>query len=97
MLLFSPWLAMAATEKPRDPPPKPPRRRPHMSYEKRWKVALRQRWRCNHCRSHLPETAEMDHCIPLHAGGGNTLDNLQLLCPNCHALKTRSDRKRYKP
>ncbi|WP_423804842.1 HNH endonuclease [Nereida ignava] len=67
-----------------------------MSYEKRWKVALRQHWCCNHCKMGLPETAEMDHCRPLHAGGSNAIDNLQLLCPNCHALKTRRDRRAFK-
>jgi hypothetical protein len=27
-------------------------------------------------------------------GGSNKLRNWQALCPNCHALKTREDRKR---
>lgn len=35
---------------------------------------------------------EVDHRIPLSEGGSNDLDNLWLLCRNCHKAKTASER-----
>ena len=32
---------------------------------------------------------DIDHIIEKHAHGSNHVDNLQALCPNCHAYKTR--------
>ncbi|MBT2646733.1 HNH endonuclease [Bacillus sp. ISL-34] len=32
---------------------------------------------------------EVDHIIEKSKGGGETVDNLWVLCPNCHAKKTR--------
>lgn len=37
--------------------------------------------------------AEVDHKIPLRLGGANSLENLQILCRQCHASKTRLDRR----
>lgn len=37
---------------------------------------------------------ELDHIIPLHVGGGNELENLQLMCPPCHLRKTTAERSR---
>lgn len=31
---------------------------------------------------------EVDHILPKSEGGGETIDNLLVLCPNCHAKKT---------
>ena len=31
---------------------------------------------------------EVEHAVPLHNGGSNELDNLRLLCRNCHRSKT---------
>lgn len=39
----------------------------------------------------LPQTWELDHIYPLHLGGTNHINNLQVLCPNCHALKTQQE------
>ena len=36
----------------------------------------------------------VDHIKELHNGGSNDISNLQLLCPNCHAVKTARNRKR---
>lgn len=36
---------------------------------------------------------EVDHQIPLHAGGTNDDDNLSLLCVECHKEKTISERR----
>lgn len=35
-----------------------------------------------------PWRLELDHIQPLHLGGDDHPDNLQLLCPDCHKLKT---------
>ena len=68
-------------------------RRPHVSFEKRWRCAQRQKWRCNMCKKILPVHAELDHVVPLFMAGSNELSNLQLLCPNCHAEKSSNERK----
>jgi hypothetical protein len=39
----------------------------------------------------LPRTWELDHIIPLSQEGTNSYDNLQIICPNCHALKTQKE------
>jgi 5-methylcytosine-specific restriction endonuclease McrA len=36
---------------------------------------------------------DIDHILSLENGGTNDLDNLQLLCQNCHGAKTPKDRK----
>jgi hypothetical protein len=36
--------------------------------------------------------SEIDHAIPLFAGGADTLNNMRVLCASCHALKTASER-----
>jgi 5-methylcytosine-specific restriction endonuclease McrA len=41
----------------------------------------------------LPQTWELDHIEPISAGGSNHVSNLQLLCPNCHALKTQYENR----
>lgn len=33
---------------------------------------------------------DVDHVVPLCEGGSDTLDNMQALCPTCHAVKTRT-------
>ena len=35
---------------------------------------------------------EVDHRIPLSEGGSNDLDNLWLLCRDCHKVKTSAER-----
>ena len=34
---------------------------------------------------------ELDHIIPLHRGGSNESENLQLLCVDCHRAKTAAE------
>ena len=51
-------------------------------------VASNQQWKCNYCCETLIYTYQVDHVIPLHDGGDNSIHNLQALCPNCHAEKT---------
>lgn len=37
---------------------------------------------------------ELDHIIPVAEGGTDGLDNLQWLCPSCHAEKSRREAAR---
>lgn len=43
---------------------------------------------CNICKQLLPEKWHGDHIVPLREGGSNHLSNCQVLCPNCHTLKS---------
>lgn len=38
-----------------------------------------------------PQKMELDHIVPLCRGGTEHPDNLQLLCPECHRAKTKTD------
>lgn len=38
-----------------------------------------------------PLHPDIDHIIPLHAGGENKLSNMQYLCSNCHRVKTAKE------
>ena len=55
-------------------------------------VGARQRWRCSDCRELLPPAYEVDHTVPLHASGRDTIDNCTAMCANCHALKSLRER-----
>ena len=47
-----------------------------------------QEGRCNGCRSEFPfRVLEVDHVIPQPVGGGDHLENLQLLCAHCNRVK----------
>lgn len=41
----------------------------------------------------LTSNLELDHIIPLHLGGSNDCENLQLLCTDCHKTKTIRERQ----
>ena len=55
-------------------------------------VASNQQWRCLMCRNLLDYSYEIDHNVPLFAGGTNTISNLHALCRNCHGKKTILER-----
>jgi len=55
----------------------------------RIEIAYKSKYKCNKCDILLPPTFQVDHIIELCDGGTDTYDNLQALCPNCHAEKTR--------
>jgi 5-methylcytosine-specific restriction endonuclease McrA len=40
----------------------------------------------------LTSNLEIDHILPLHRGGSNEADNLQLLCVDCHKAKSAQER-----
>ncbi len=54
-------------------------------------VFARQDHRCTLCCEVL-EKVEYDHKMPLADGGGHSEDNIQALCPPCHADKSRGER-----
>lgn len=41
-----------------------------------------------------PRALELDHRVALHLGGTDHADNLQLLCPPCHTMKSVHERRR---
>jgi 5-methylcytosine-specific restriction protein A len=60
----------------------------------KWGAAVAQQFRCNVCRATLTEVSEVDHIRPLGSGGSHSQTNLQVLCPDCHARKSRNERRR---
>lgn len=55
----------------------------------RIEVAYNQKYECNKCGILLPPTFQVDHIKELCDGGEDAFNNLQALCPNCHATKSR--------
>lgn len=51
-------------------------------------VAYRDEYECRKCRDVVSLSFEIDHIVPLHNGGNNKANNLELLCSNCHAKKS---------
>jgi 5-methylcytosine-specific restriction endonuclease McrA len=52
--------------------------------------------RCGHCTRFIDGSrlvGEYDHVVPLILGGAHRESNLQLLCSECHAVKTKFDIK----
>ena len=44
---------------------------------------------CQKCKDYISGVPHYDHKRPVKYGGDNKISNCQLLCANCHALKTR--------
>jgi 5-methylcytosine-specific restriction endonuclease McrA len=42
--------------------------------------------KCNRCEFNIIEIIQVHHIIEKSKGGSDDLSNLELLCPNCHAL-----------
>lgn len=61
-------------------------------------VLERQDHKCNYCGCDVSfgdySNADMDHVIPLKAGGTNTLHNVQVLCTPDHRKKTALESRR---
>ncbi len=57
----------------------------------KFEVLNRQQNKCAICRRSL-KVPEFDHIIPAAFGGGNDVNNIQALCPECHRIKTKFDR-----
>ena len=60
-------------------------RRAHIARETRLAVFTRDGGRCTECGSGFE--LQYDHVIPLALGGGDGVDNLQLLCGDCNRRK----------
>ncbi len=59
------------------------------------KLWEKQKGRCARCKKKLnPLAYHIDHKVPKALGGSDSIRNLQLLCPECHMLKTQEDRKK---
>ena len=53
-------------------------------------VRIESRYACENCGKYA---REVDHIVPLHAGGSlMNRENLQLLCRRCHLTKTELER-----
>ena len=70
-------------------------RRKYISKADEDKILERQKWKCARCGKTLkPGRYHIDHKKPLALGGSNSIRNLQALCPDCHHVKTKEDRKK---
>ena len=56
-------------------------------YLKRW-IAAQANWHCRACDATVDHLYEIDHIVPIHKGGSNAPNNLQLLCFACHRHKS---------
>lgn len=58
---------------------------------KRESVLLASNCMCALCKT--AEATEVDHITPLEQGGSNDESNLQALCHDCHAAKTKQEQR----
>jgi hypothetical protein len=72
---------------------KMPLKRKYISNSIKKQVCRLQEYKCSSCLIMLPYTYNIYHIIPWAMSQDNNIENLQALCPNCHALKTVNDRK----
>jgi hypothetical protein len=54
-------------------------------------VAASQRWTCSGCDEVLESTYQVDHTLPLWAGGADSPRNATAMCAGCHARKTQNE------
>ena len=69
-----------------------------LSKKKKNLVWIRDNKKCKNCSIDVDNSLEnnychyqIDHIIPIKHGGTDNYDNLQTLCVNCHAIKTKLD------
>ena len=55
-------------------------------------ILKQQHHKCNHCSVFL-DVYDIDHIVPYRIHSVHKLNNLQALCPTCHARKTRREQK----
>ena len=75
-------------------------KRKSVSGWKRIMVLNRQGWVCTACGDpiHSPKECEIDHIRAFRHGGGNGINNLSALCPECNKDKTLLEHSlRHKP
>jgi 5-methylcytosine-specific restriction endonuclease McrA len=66
----------------------PQRLRGSMLQKRNWRL-LAEHPLCQHCQ--VKVSREVDHIIPLWAGGEDIESNLQALCDDCHKAKTAEE------
>ena len=90
--LSSPLFDVENERKRRQKASKSRRSIPKSDIRKLWE---KQKGKCAICGKRLhPFAFHVDHKKPIALGGSNSIRNLQLLCPECHTLKTLEDRKK---
>ena len=66
-------------------------------YDRNWqrlrKLVLHSEPLCRECKrqGRLTPATEVDHIVPLAAGGTNDFENVQSLCHECHSRKTATE------
>ena len=70
-------------------------KRKRLTEDEKFKILERQGHRCAWCGKPLTYgRVHFDHKKPLALGGSDTLRNIQALCPECHHIKTKEDRRK---
>lgn len=64
------------------------RKRQKISKRRRREIYIRDHYQCRNCGS--KESLTIDHIFPISRGGGNEVENLQLLCASCNEAKADS-------
>lgn len=64
-------------------------------YAIRKQALLRDNWQCRSCGRICANKreAQVDHIVPKKDGGLDELNNLQVLCIECHGRKTRNEQQ----
>lgn len=57
-------------------------------------VLSRQHWKCAICQSTLSDVFDIDHIVPWAISQSSEYRNLQALCVECHARKSRTEKAR---
>ena len=64
------------------------KRKPKVSQQMRLHIASNQDWKCAQCYKKLSSAFDVDHKIPWNQTQNSDEENLQVLCVECHRLKT---------
>lgn len=60
------------------------------------RLSKQYRWKCSYCgRDLYPQTATVDHVVPLSKGGTNDYENLRLSCARCNRDKGSSEPEQF--
>lgn len=72
--------------------PRKPMARVPLSNKTRFDIFRRDLYTCRYCGKKPPEvTLEIDHIVPISAGGGNELSNLATACLPCNRGKSATE------
>jgi 5-methylcytosine-specific restriction protein A len=55
------------------------------------RILLRDEYSCRLCGRVSARELVVDHIVPLHLGGGESDENRQALCPECHDAKSAKE------